>query len=168
MRTPLATRYLPEPYYYYLVEKSKLPLEEVAILIEECLKMLILLPYTKWFIPVSSQVDEIWHLMLLETKSYQDLCLSLPAKEFIHHQSILYINIKGRLEKKNFHLNMEEKQQIIEEKISWLLSYVTNFGNFTEEAVIHWNWAREIMDTMKISLAELNQMLRKTQLLEER
>ncbi len=160
----LSSYYLSDAYFYYLVEKSGYPLEQASLLIEECLKMLMLLPNTKWFIPVSPAVDDIWHLMILETKCYQELCAHLPHKKFIHHQSVIYLNIQAKLEKKETQIDLLQRKEVINEKVSWLISYVTNFGDFTSETVEHWNWAKEIIQSMSISIEELNKMLREIQL----
>ena len=59
--------------------------KEIRIKLIEFLKFCLLYPQTKCNIPFNDEIDEIWHLWILQTRQYQELMSKLPTKTFIHH-----------------------------------------------------------------------------------
>ena len=87
--------------YDYLDEKmkryfyNKIPTVDhdvIEIQIIELLKYLILAAYTKVDIPFNQEIDEVWHLWIMQTRQYQELMDKLPTKKFIHHSSNDYFD----------------------------------------------------------------------------
>jgi len=143
-------------FEYYVTEKmaayfyKKMPNESCEVInkkVTELLKFLMLANYHKIGAPFTSEIDEIWHLWILQTRQYQELMDKLPQKEFIHHSS-----------------NDYQKQPIIDSDyikshISYLASYVANFGDFTEDIINYYPFALYCMAVKNINLTELNEYL---------
>ena len=155
----LVHQFLSKSLLQYLVEKS-LPQEEKDTLqqTEECLRFLFLSHLTQGSIPVSQKVDEIWHLLILQTKEYVELCQSLPAKKIIHHSSDIYLNyfaLENPNEKKEESPESQAKRQL-----EWLVSYVVNFGPLKPENIQYWPFASGICLKFNLSLEDLNSQLK--------
>ncbi|MFZ2314231.1 MAG: hypothetical protein WAW86_01055 [Gammaproteobacteria bacterium] len=72
--------------YFY----TKLQAEDksyVELKICELLKFLCLSHNSFGNIPFNAEIDEIWHLWILQTIQYHELMEKLPSKKFIHHSS---------------------------------------------------------------------------------
>ena len=133
---------------------KKLPYESLSsikVKISELLKFLLLSRFYKSNIPFSVSIDEIWHLWILETKQYLELMKKLPDNKFIHHSSNQY-NGEAALRHK-------EEGMAIKKKFSYFVSYVFNFGCFTEDTIQYYPMAIKIMALEKMSLKEFNQYL---------
>lgn len=84
--------YLSEPMLHYFHKKlPQLTNVELLIRIEETLKFLAIANFCSGAIPVSREIDEIWHYWILQTQEYEALCLSLQRRKFIHHTSNDYV-----------------------------------------------------------------------------
>src|SRR5690348_4424920 len=84
--------FLSPPMLHYLERKfPQLPKAELHARIEETLKFLAIANYCSGAIPVSRDIDDMWHYWILETQEYEALCLSLPGGRFIHHTSNHYV-----------------------------------------------------------------------------
>jgi hypothetical protein len=59
------------------------PSAEVYIRIEETLKFLNMATFCEGNIPVTQELDDIWHYWVLETREYAKLCVSLQGRDFI-------------------------------------------------------------------------------------
>jgi hypothetical protein len=62
----------------------------------------------------------------MQTRQYQDLMGKLPTKKFIHHSSNDYVDLTRPEEPKDIK---------VQRQMSYLASYVFNFGPLTEEVV---------------------------------
>ena len=115
----LATQYLTDTLRSYLIKKCSFQSEQETLQqTEECLRFLYLSHLTKGAIPVCQKIDEIWHLLILQTKEYFELCENLPGKKYIHHSSDIYQQLS-----RDDNAKVEAKRQL-----EWLVSYVKNFG----------------------------------------
>jgi hypothetical protein len=66
------------------------------VLIVECLKYLYISSvYGGGFIPVSLEIDEVWHKMILQTRYCAKLCEDLPGRRFIHHETLPFAVYSG-------------------------------------------------------------------------
>ncbi|GAA3150636.1 hypothetical protein GCM10010466_47220 [Planomonospora alba] len=126
--------------------------QELEIQIEECLKFLYIASMSDGvFIPLTKEVDEIWHEMILQTKFYQQLCSSRSGRRFIHHESIGlngYANIMG-------------KGTSVKKFLEWLPKYVSHFGEFTERTAPHWVIVQFLMNELGMTLQEINEIGRR-------
>lgn len=161
MNINLSSKFLTKSLVCYLIEKCKPQTEEDTLLqTEECLRFLYLSHLTNGPIPVSQTVDNIWHLLILQTKEYFALCESLPGKTIIHHSSEIYLKYSLENETQNQE-KISFQEQAIEAKrqLEWLVSYVKNFGQMKEENIKYWSFAVGLRKKLNLSLEEFNNML---------
>lgn len=123
--------------------------EDIEIQAEECLKFLYIASMSKGvFIPLTKEVDEIWHEMILQTKFYQELCASLPGHRFIHHESI---GLNGYAE-------IVGPGASVAKFLEWLPKYAELFGEFTKETAKYWVIVQFLQNELNMSLDEINQL----------
>ena len=138
----------------YIFTKFKDDSENLSARFEELLKFLyISSKYPKLkrtFIPLTQEVDEIWHSLILQTAYYQKLCEALPSGRIVHHESITFNDYKTDIPKK----------ELIDEMLQWISLYVKNFGDIVEDRLKFWIFIRMIKQTLNISLEELNRHAR--------
>jgi hypothetical protein len=102
-------------------------------------------------IPFNEEIDEIWHLWILQTIQYQELMDKLPTKKFIHHSSNDFNNNE----------KSADPELQIHKEFSFLMSYVQNFGNFTSEVIKFWPMINSLMIALKTDLEGMNHYLHK-------
>ena len=84
----LIATYVEDRLLEYLLKKSPaLSRDEVILRVCEVLKYLYFGSLSDGPIPFNDELDEIWHLLILQTRQYQELMEKLPHKTFIHHNS---------------------------------------------------------------------------------
>ncbi len=125
--------------------------EERTICIKELLKFLYLSSKHRElkasFIPVTQEIDNFWHELILQTTYYQKLCASLPGGELVHHQSMPFSEYKEE----------RSKEALTTEILQWFSLYVKTFGDLQEDRLKHWYFINTVLKTLNISLRELNQ-----------
>jgi hypothetical protein len=147
----LSDTYLSAPMLHYFKRKfSRLSGIELHERIEETLKFLAIATFCSGSVPVSREIDEIWHHWILQTQEYEELCLSLPGGTFIHHSSNDYIryfdhNIGGH---DNLRLD-----------VKMLAIYVANYGPFEASRVKYWLLASHLLGKCGWSIEQLNDWL---------
>ena len=76
----LRTAFLaPAMKHYFERKLADLPPAEVAARIEELLKFLNMTTHSHGPIPVSEEIDDAWHLWVLQTRQYSELCRKLQG-----------------------------------------------------------------------------------------
>ena len=119
--------------------------------IEECLKFLYIASLNgRAFIPLSSEIDDIWHELIVETRFYQEFCSKLPGGKFIHHESIDMDSYAKEI----------SKEQAVGESLDWLPRYYLYFGEFTEERARWWSVVQFLRNEMGFTLQEINEVAR--------
>src|SRR4051795_6953590 len=84
----LREAYLPREMECYLRKKLvALPVAEFSRRVDEALKFLHMSSELRGSIPVTSDIDDVWHLWILETREYAKLCAAIPGTTFIDHCS---------------------------------------------------------------------------------
>lgn len=126
--------------------------DELLACIKELLKYLYLSSkypiLSQKFIPVSQEVDNFWHALILQTRSYQKLCNKLPGQRMLHHESLTFNDYQSGVQRKD----------LVDEVLRWLVLYVRNFGDMREDRVKYWFFVNLVKKTINISLNELNQL----------
>jgi hypothetical protein len=123
--------------------------------IDECLKYLFLASLRsqaglKSYIPVTQDIDEVWHQCILQTKAYASLCKALPGEIFIHHQST-HDGLDG-------YMKVQGAEALIEEQLWWLEHYCLYFGGFTELGSRHWNIVTFLEEALSLTLQDINRI----------
>lgn len=103
------------------------------------------------FIPVSREIDEIWHAFILQTKEYQELCDRLPGGVFIHHQSI---NL-------NYYIEVVGLRETIKRSLNFLVEYYRYFEAFKMPQLKYWTIPNYLVHQRNIPLELLNEILAK-------
>jgi hypothetical protein len=88
----LKRAYLDDAMWHYFQRKlSAVPEAERLLRVEETLKFLFILSECDGPIPVAPEIDEVWHLWILQTREYMALCEQLPTGSYLHHCSYDYV-----------------------------------------------------------------------------
>ena len=122
---------------------------ELEIQIEECLKFLTIaseLPES--FFPLTKEVDEVWHELISETREYRRLCSELPGQRFLHHSAATLTEYAAQ----------RGKKAVVEQLLAWIPSYVSRFGDFTEERAELWMICNFLRRELGLSLDQINQL----------
>lgn len=98
------------------------------------------------FLPTTEAIDEIWHAYVLETEEYQELCERVTPDQFLHHRSLTY---------KDYASN-RSSEELLSEDLSWLASYVANFGGHTSESLEYWPFAKHLSERQNWAIGDLN------------
>jgi hypothetical protein len=140
----------PAMQHYFARKLPHLSDAELNIRIEETLKFLAIAPQCSGSIPVSKEIDEIWHYWILQTQEYEQLCLLLPTAVFIHHSSNAYMeSVDSKLSGHDSLLS----------HVKMLAAYVANYGPFEESRVKFWTLASELCEKCHWSTHDLNAWL---------
>ncbi len=117
--------------------------------LSECLKFLYLRSFSgRGFIPLSGDVDAIWHEIILQTREYAALCAALPSGEFIHHNSITLDD----------HAEKVSEEQAVLRLLEWIPAYVQHFGPFVPETAQYWVIVKLLECEFHYTLDDINQL----------
>lgn len=98
------------------------------------------------FIPVTQEIDDIWHEYILQTRDYEALCRDLPLQQFVHHQTI---SLEQYASKRN-------RKEVVKAMLDWLPNYRKHFGNFTELSAPHWLVVVFLAKELNLTLDQIN------------
>ena len=141
----------PAMKHYFDMKLAPLSGEEVNVRIEETLKFLNMAVHCRGGIPVSEEIDEVWHYWILETLEYEKLCSKLTGEKMIHHSANNYLEYTDK--------ELKILRVSLEDGITILLSYVQNYGPFEPDRARYWRFAKAIMERQNWDTAALNQWL---------
>lgn len=115
----------------------------------ELLKFLYLRSkYGKGFIPVTVEIDAMWHEFILQTQAYQDLCTALPGKHFIHHNTIVL----------DEYADQRTSAEVIMDLLDFIPHYTKTFGPFVADAAQYWMIVTFLREEMDLSLETINKL----------
>lgn len=147
----LSNDLLDAPMLHYFRRKFReLPPEELALRIEETLRFLFISHECSGSIPVSQEIDDVWHAWILQTQEYVALCEKLPTGRYIHHSSNDYLRY--------FDSSVGEPDGL-ELDVKMLALYTANFGPFEESRAMHWLLGRHLLQRCGWSVGMLNEWL---------
>jgi hypothetical protein len=147
----LSTQLLDAAMLNYLRCKfPQLSADELAVQIEETLRFLFIADECTGSIPVSREIDEIWHAWILQTQEYMALCERLPTGRYIHHSSNQYLRY--------FDATVGEGEDL-SESVTMLALYVANFGPFEPQRAPHWLLVRHMTSQWHWPLEAVNDWL---------
>lgn len=185
---PLLERFLTPEMFVYFCQKSGLSPPETLRRIAEMLKFLILVRNFPGNIIFGKEIDEIWHLWVLQTREYEMLCAALPGGEIRHHCAREYPEtpvalrtmMKELAEKHGWAMPDEMVVQGTSEQddeaeqtraarsrfemnaqriLSFFASYFKNFGPMREENVPLWPPLQRMMERLEWNTETLNAFL---------
>jgi len=102
------------------------------------------------FIPVSEEIDEIWHVCILQTQEYSELCNKISPENFLHHKSERYETYADGI----------ATEHLIEESVSWTINYIDRFGDFTPSSVKYWLFPNHLQSKLGWKIEEINLLSR--------
>lgn len=144
----LRAAHLPQAMLHYF--RRKLPQvseSELLVRIEETLKFLMTSRFCTSSIPVTQEIDDVWHYWILQTQEYETLCRALPGGDFIHHSSNAYLVFADPEVGTDWNVRAD---------VEMLAIYVANFGPFTADRAKYWRLAEFLIDKQGWELDELN------------
>jgi hypothetical protein len=143
----------PQMRFYFERKLKPLPSEDVLVSIEELLKYLNMAVHCNGDIPVSKEIDEVWHLWILQTEEYDQLCAKLSGGVFLHHSSNDYA----------LFTDPGAKDRKIDRRIgiAILASYVMNYGPFEADRLKYWPLADKLAESLG-DLVRMNTLLQST------
>ena len=148
---PLRTVLLDAPMSHYFRRKfADLADDELETRSEEALRFLFISHECVGAIPISKDIDEIWHAWILQTQEYMVLCERLPTGRYIHHSANDYLS---------FFDPLVSERDGLEHDVKMLALYVINFGPFDERRAMHWLLARHLLQRCRWSVSTLNEWL---------
>lgn len=101
-------------------------------------------------LPVCRDIDQLWHKHILMTESYMACCQKLGVK-YIHHRPMTPYRRASKV----------TSRRDATTDLSWLVSYVDNFGPFAQCALPCWPKAQELVLRDGWPLAALNKNLKR-------
>jgi hypothetical protein len=141
----------PAMAYYFERKLAPLPKAEVEVRIEELLKYLNLAAYSHGGIPFNEEIDDVWHLWIMQTKQYMQLCMALQGGKFIHHSSNDYEEYTDK--------DLRQRPIDLQRAVAMLRAYVLNYGPFEAGRVRYWTLASRLMEHLGWTLDRLNAWL---------
>jgi hypothetical protein len=143
--------YLPPSMLHYFHRKlPDLSEDELLARVEEALKFLAIARFCTSAIPVTKEIDDIWHYWILQTQEYEALCRALPGGEFIHHSSNAYLEYEDPEISTNWNVRAD---------VEMLAIYVANFGPFSANRIRFWSLPAFLIEKRGWSLDDLNHWL---------
>lgn len=122
---------------------------EAEIALNEFVKFLQLaLEAPPSFIPVVQEIDEIWHLSILQTEAYQELCYALSPGNFLHHKSDTYERYSSGI----------ESSMLLDESLSWTVNYLIRFGDLSVDTIKYWTFPKFLVSEHGWTIDEVNSL----------
>lgn len=141
----------PAMAHYFARKLAPLPQHEIDARICELLKYLNLSTYSHGGIPFSGEIDDVWHLWILQTKEYVRLCEKLQGGRFIHHSSNEYESYADP--------EVKTRPQDLSRGLALLKAYVLNYGPLRADRLVHWPLAQRVSERLQWDADRLNAFL---------
>ncbi len=165
----------PSLYTYFRVKCPDIEPAELRTRLTELLKFLILAHEFPGNILFGEDLDDLWHLWIMQTREYEKLCQALPSGRFMHHDSrdqpevavtwgeadaLAARMIAEKAEKgparAGADFSPERVRQNAERLLSFFASYIENFGPLQPQAVSCWPPVQRLLRRMRWSVEEFN------------
>ena len=120
---------------------AKLPAYDIDLRVQELLKFLALAGRIEAGpLPISPELDELWHLFILETQEYASICAKLG--NFIHHTET--------------DTKPPDEQTQGNADLQFAVFYVQEFNPFSPDICIYWSAIARLMNYFSLDLAGFN------------
>jgi hypothetical protein len=132
------------------------PREDVINCLTELMKYLYLVSkhpkmLAGTFVPITQEVDELWHQMILQTRYYPQICERLPGKRLVHHESMPF---------EDYVSEHEDQNKLVHEILRWVPYYVKTFGDIQPSAIRYWCFFGSVLEVQNLGLDKLNEIAR--------
>jgi len=145
----------PQLRCYFARKLEHLEADELDARLDETLKFLNMAVFCEGSIPVSQDIDDIWHLWILETREYSRLCAGLEGRTYIHHSSNVFAECAGD--------DVEVPENTLEQDVAALAVYVRNYGPFAADRIRFWPLAAHLVEALGMTVDDLNAWLLREQ-----
>jgi hypothetical protein len=165
----------PSLYTYFRVKCPEIAPDELRIRLTELVKFLILAHEFPGNILFGEDLDDLWHLWIMQTREYEKLCQTLPSGLFMHHDSrdqpahsvtwaeadaLAERMIAEKAEKgparAGADVSPERIRQNAERLLSFFASYIENFGPVQSKVVSCWPPLQRLLRRMRWSTEDFN------------
>ena|ERR1039457_3659964 len=114
----------------------------IELMIDEFLRFISLATKVDpGYLPISQDIDDLWHEYILETREYELLCAHMG--QYIHHSGMPSES------------DCECDAPLVTD-LSFIVGYVLNFEAISEQTCIFWPATERLMRHLCLDLAELN------------
>jgi hypothetical protein len=141
----------PAMKFYFDRKLAPLAGAEVDARVEELLKYLNMATHSHGGIPFNDDIDDVWHLWIMQTKEYAALCRKLQGARFIHHSSNEYEAFADP--------DVKTRPMDTQRAVGVLRSYVMNYGPFGADRVCYWPVAEQLVQRLGWTVQRLNEWL---------
>ena len=141
----------PAMKYYFDRKLAPLPSEQVDARIEELLKYLNMAAHSHGGIPFSDEIDDVWHLWIMQTKEYMQLCGKLQGGKFIHHSSNDYEEFTDK--------RIKKRPVDLPRAVAILRAYYINYGPLAADRIQYWPVAAQLTKRLGWTADRLNEWL---------
>jgi hypothetical protein len=101
------------------------------------------------FFPYDKTIDDLWHNIICETRTYAMLCKAIAPDCFIHHSGLTYEDFK-----KDKSIN-----SLYESLIAYVVNYSNHFGAISEQAFRHMLLAQYLTQLLNCNVDGLNKTI---------
>jgi hypothetical protein len=168
----------PQMYVYFRVKNPDIDADVLRIKVIEVLKYLILAPQFPGNILFGQDMDDIWHLWIMQSRQYAKLCEDLPFERFRHHESndhpdrdvtwdeaealasaMIAEKASGKRPSHGAETGADRFQQNAKRLLSFFATYIRTFGPLKAEAVPCWPPVERMMRGLGWNLDQFNAFL---------
>lgn len=169
----------PALFTYFRVKRPEIDADDLRIRLTELLKFLILAHEFPGNILFGEDLDDLWHLWIMQTREYEKLCENLPSGRFMHHDSrdqptqpLTWDDVEGvarhmiaekaekGVAKAGADFSPQRVRENAERLLSFFASYIENFGDVQPEVVYCWPPMQRLLRRMRWSTEDFNAFLR--------
>lgn len=168
----------PNLYVYFRLKAPELEPQELKTQLTELLKFLLMSHKFPGNILFGRDLDELWHLWIMQTKQYEAFCRATETGRFIQHDSNDYphmhvswdeaeqVAIAMKAEKDAIGvvrplpaIDTPEFQENTQRMLSFFASYVLSYGPLKAENVKYWPPVARMLRRLNWSVDEFNAFL---------
>jgi hypothetical protein len=168
----------PNMLVYFARKLPELSRHDIEVRLCELLKFLILVRDFPGNIIFGLEIDEFWHLWIMQTREYEALCKALPGGEFRHHSSRDYPEAQLAWQEVDallapiHHADTDAAtssapregarqrfEQNAQRLLSFFASYLATFGPLNEEVIPLWPPLERLVARLNWDTKALNAFL---------
>ncbi len=167
----LDTYVTPRMNEYFKRKLNNCSADKIDTMLCELIKFLILVDKFEGNIIFGKEIDDVWHLWILQTREYSAFCDILPHSKFCHHSSKEYdlISYNGTPREEenrnedsndlNQLMNVDKIREDIARVLRFFIEYKRMFGVIAVEAIPYWPPLEKITKRLSWNAEDLNTFL---------